>query len=240
MVRTLVWGHGLTSSMEREDRTGLFAWEVPDGWELVRYDAPGHGTSAVSDRDPARYQWPRLADDMLELAPASFVAGGASMGCATSLYAALEAPDRVEAMVLVIPPTAWETRAAQRELYEGSAHVAEKYGLERLRQVAAERPAPAIFEGHPELTDYDPQVDEGLLPIVLRGAASSDLPPPQVLASLTQPTLILAWDTDPGHPVSTAARLDEVLPASSLHVAATLDDVRAWPGIVRQFLASLP
>ncbi len=41
-----------------------------------------------------------------------FVAGGSSMGCATSIYAALLAPERMKALVLVIPPTAWETRAA--------------------------------------------------------------------------------------------------------------------------------
>ena len=240
MPRTFVWGHGLTSSRAKEDRTGLFSWEVPQGWELVRYDAAGHGDSAVTDRDPARYGWERLAGDMLDLAPEIFVAGGASMGCATTLYAALQAPQRVEAMVLVIPPTAWETRAAQREMYEASAHIAETYGLARLRELAAERPVPAIFEGHPELSEYDPQIDEDLLATVLRGAASSDLPTGDVLASFAQPALILAWDTDPAHPVSTANALHEALPSSTLHVADTLDEVRTWPALVREFLTSLP
>lgn len=239
-MRTLVWGHGLTSSMAKEDRTGLFRWELPEGWDLERYDAAGHGTSTVADPDPARYRWERLAEDMLERAPSSFVAGGASMGCATSLYAAVLAPHRVEAMVLVIPPTAWATRVAQRQLYEGSAHVAEVYGLDRLRELVAERPVPPIFEGHPELTEYDPDIDPQLLPTVLRGAASSDLPAADELSKLNQPSLILAWDTDPAHPVSTAERLAEVLPSSTLHVAATLDEVHTWPGTVERFLAGLP
>ena len=240
MTRTFVWGHGLTRSMAQEDRLGLMAWTVPDGWDLVRYDAAGHGTSAVADPDPARYGWERLADDMLALAPERFVAGGASMGCATALHAAVKAPERVEAMVLAIPPTAWETRAAQRDLYEAAAHMVETEGIDRVREVMAERPAPAIYEGRPDLTEYAPDIEVGLLPTVMRGAAASNLPDPSVLASLGQPALILAWDTDPGHPVSTAERLHEVLPMSTLHVATTLDDVAGWPSLVRDFLASLP
>jgi hypothetical protein len=42
---------------------------------------------------------------------------------------------------------------------------------------------------------------------VLRGAGASDLPPPQVIEKLEMPVLILAWDTDPGHPLSTAEDL---------------------------------
>lgn len=239
MSRTFVWGHGLTSSMATEDRKGLFGWEVPDGWELVRYDAAGHGTSGVDDRDPARYRWERLAPDMLFRAPERAVLGGASMGCATALHAAVVEPDRVEGLVLVIPPTAWTTRAAQRDLYEGAAHVAEKYGLERLKEVIAERPVPAIFDGRPDLAEYDPDIDPDLLPTVLRGAAASDLPPTEVLAGLAMPALVLAWETDPGHPVSTAEVLADVLPEASLHVAASLADVGEWPSLVLRFLADL-
>jgi 3-oxoadipate enol-lactonase len=238
-MRTFVWGHGLTSSMAKEDRTGLMAWTMPDGWELVRYDAAGHGTSDVADPDTARYGWERLAGDMLDRGPDRFVAGGASMGCATTLHAAVQAPERVDAMVLVIPPTAWATRATQRDLYEGAAHVVEKYGVARLREVIAERPTPAIFDDHPELTEYAPDIAEPLLPTVLRGAAASDLPATDALAQLPQPALVLAWDTDPGHPVSTAEALHDVLPTSMLHLARTLDDVRGWPSLVAGFLTSL-
>lgn len=239
MSRTFVWGHGLTSSMASEDRRGLFGWEVPDGWDLIRYDAAGHGTSGVDDRDPSRYGWERLAADMLFRAPERAVLGGASMGCATALHAAVLEPARVEALVLVIPPTAWDTRAAQRDLYEGAAHVAETHGIDRLKELVARRPVPAIFEGRPDLAEYDPDIDPDLLPTVLRGAAASDLPPTDVLARLGMPALVLAWDTDPGHPVATAEVLAEVLPDARLHVAGSLAEVGGWPRIVRTFLAAL-
>jgi len=74
---------------------------------------------------------------------------------------------------------------------------------------------------------------------VLRGAAASNLPPVEVLAGLSQPALVLAWDTDPGHPVSTAERLHDVLPSSTLHVARTLDEVGTWPSLMCEFLEGL-
>ena len=39
MTRTFVWGHGLTSSMRKEDERRLFPWDLPEGWDFVRYDA---------------------------------------------------------------------------------------------------------------------------------------------------------------------------------------------------------
>jgi len=47
---------------------------------------------------------------------------------------------------------------------------------------------------------------------------------------------VLAWDTDPGHPVSTAERLVELLPDAELHVATNVDEIRAWPQMTADFL----
>jgi pimeloyl-ACP methyl ester carboxylesterase len=61
-----------------------------------------------------------------------FVAGGVSLGCATALYAALVAPQRISALILGTPPTAWETRAAQAALYEQMAALVEARGTAAL------------------------------------------------------------------------------------------------------------
>ena len=45
---------------------------------------------------------------------------------------------------------------------------------------------------------------------------------------IRKPTLILAWDGDPGHPVATAERLHELIPGSALHVARTPEELRTW------------
>jgi pimeloyl-ACP methyl ester carboxylesterase len=76
-----------------------------------------------------------------------------------------------------------------------------------------------------------------VLPTVLRGAASSDLPDPDALRALDVPALVLAWSGDPGHPVATAEVLAEVLPRATLHVADDLGSVLAWPDRVAGLLA---
>ena len=51
--------------------------------------------------------------------------------------------------------------------------------------VAADGPRPAIFADLPPPMDAD--IPEDLLPSVLRGAAASDLPPPEAIAALEHP-----------------------------------------------------
>lgn len=245
--RPFIWGHGLTSSMAAEDSSGLFDWQDLTGVRLVRYDARGHGRS-MAPPDITHYRWPNLAVDMLEVADAlgvwGFVAGGASMGCATALHAALLEPDRVEGLVLVIPPTAWETRAPQAVLYEQSARFMSERGtaawVEAMRAVPI---SPVMAELAEEVREarftHLATLDQRTFPYVLRGAALSDLPKPEELATLSQPSLVLAWAGDPGHPVSTADRLVETLPNATLHVADSLAELYGWPKLVQSFLDNL-
>jgi pimeloyl-ACP methyl ester carboxylesterase len=234
-VRTLVWAHGLTSSRRSEDAAGLFDWSSAPA-TVIRYDARSHGEAAPST-DPDDHRWDRLARDLLRVADDHgldrFTAGGASMGCATTLHAAVTAPERVEAMLLVIPPTIWETRAGQAAFYDGLAAMSAadiKAGMDA-------RPVPEIFAAEPELARRPPDIPDDVLATVLTGAGRSDLPPREAVAALGQPALILAWDTDPVHPVSSAEALHDLLPNSELSVAATLAEVRRWPERVARFLS---
>jgi pimeloyl-ACP methyl ester carboxylesterase len=245
--RAFYWGHGLTSSSAQEDAVGLRPWgELREGWELLRVDARGHGASS-GEPEPKRYEWRELAGDLLALADAlgheHFVAGGASMGAAVSLSAAVAAPERVDALVLMIPPTAWATRKAQAHKYREDAELAEREGLESLVAAEAKRPPIPIFAGL-----FDPAemararlaaLDARRLPAILRGAAASDLPDPKAVAALRQPALLLAWEGDDGHPLSTAERLAELLPNANLAVARRLADLGAWPRLVADFCAGL-
>jgi pimeloyl-ACP methyl ester carboxylesterase len=240
-----VWAHGMTSSMASEDDIGAFDWSSVEGVRLVRYDAPSHGRSPLGESADVQ-RWDRLAGAMVEVADSagftSFVAGGASMGAATTLHAATQdGGERIRAMVLVIPPTAWETRAAQAGVYRIAMQIVEDGGIEALieleRQVPGQGPLrdPAIrerFQQH--LLDMAPRA----LVRIFEGAIASDLPPRDAIAALQQPTLILAWTDDPGHPVSTAEELHDLLPHSELHIAESLDAVRSdWPQKLADFFA---
>ena len=94
--KPFIWGHGLMGSMTLEDTVGWFSWDTfSDQNRLIRYDARGHGRSQATS-SPEDYRWSNLAQDMLGLAQAldtgPFIAGGQSMGCATSIYAGFQDP----------------------------------------------------------------------------------------------------------------------------------------------------
>jgi len=130
------------------------------------------------------------------------------MGTATALHAALTLGDRVKALVLVIPPTAWESRAAQVDLYERMASAVEGEGTDLLVAAAKAMPPPDPFVGDDEWLDRRITLLETADPVRFaagfRGAATADLPSQAALSTLDIPTLVLAWSGDPGHPVSTA------------------------------------
>jgi 3-oxoadipate enol-lactonase len=243
-----IWGHGLMASMAMDDATRLFQMERPvEGERLVRYDARGHGGSQVSE-NPDDYLWPNLARDMLALADTlgieRFIAGGQSMGSATALYAALAAPERVKALVLVNPPTAWETRPAQAAIYERWAEAVEAKGLLGLfEQMQSQSPSPAwLWEWEAqsgvadELAKAYAALDARALPLIFRGAARTDLPPHEAIRAVKAPALILAWSDDPGHPLSSAETLQELLPDAHLEVAHNMDELAEWPRRIQEFV----
>jgi pimeloyl-ACP methyl ester carboxylesterase len=241
------WGHGLLGSMAQEDDANLLDWsEIEHSARLLRYDARGHGRSEAT-LDPADCRWPELARDMLALADAfgaeRVALGGLSMGCATALHAAAAASDRVEALVLVAPPTAWGTRPRQVRIYQVLAAVIERVGLAPLRWAASlgslAPSAPHLTRLQSSVATHLRQADRRAVVAALRGAAASDLPEPDALRAVDPPALVLAWRGDPAHPISTAERLAELLPRGDLRVARSLEEVRAWSPVIRDFLAAL-
>ena len=241
----VVWGHGLTSSRASEDELGLIDWSaIRSASRVLRYDARGHGTSG-STPDPADSSWRSLAEDQLALADefgtGAYVAGGASMGCATALHAAVLAPGRVRGLLLVIPPTAWAIRAAQTAAYRVMADLVEAGDHESLLRGAAASPPPDPFAEDPRWADRFRDLlataDPARLALIFRGAATADLPTTDEVAAIDVPTLILAWTGDPGHPASSAARLQELMPDAELALAATPAGLAGWTGRAMRFLA---
>ncbi|WP_214320500.1 alpha/beta fold hydrolase [Nonomuraea sediminis] len=235
-----VYAHGAALSREAEDRF-LNDWApfVAMGNRLVRYDARGHGRS-TGRPEADDYRFEVFADDLIALVDGlgggPVNALGSSLGTATTLHAAVKAPDRFRALVLMIPPTAWETRPAQQAIYRQGADVVESKGMLGLAELLGGAAGPEIFAQGPALPM--PDVAESLLPAVMRGLGQSDLPAHEEVAKITLPTLILSWATDPGHPVSTGEKLHELLPNSEFHVSMTVDDVRTWTTKAADFLST--
>lgn len=225
--------HGLTSSSHRDRLLNLDLGRGLSGTRLLRYDARGHGHSTGS-ADPGDYRWDRLADDLLRLLDHAFpnepVHGvGPSMGCATLLHAITRAPHRFSALTLMVPPTAWESRVAKAAEYRAAADHIETEGMAALLAEEARSTQPPAMAKAPLTT---PDVAESLLPMIFRGAAQSDLPPADAIAAIGVPTTVLAWIDDPGHPLSTAERIADLIGGAQLVVASTPADLELWPQLL--------
>jgi pimeloyl-ACP methyl ester carboxylesterase len=242
-----VWGHSLLGSMSQDLDGGVLAWrELTDIASVIRFDARGHGQSDC-EGEPEDFSWKNLATNMWEVidnyTDADVVLGGASMGCATSLHAAVQQPERVKGLVLVIPPTAWETREKMKRNYRFIANfinVTRALPLRLLRFVRMaqdgdnfQKDMLAILTKHVSRANYRGMVG------AMRGAALSDLPSKKALAQLTMPTLILAWPDDATHPLAVAEELRDTMPGARLEVVENERDPYQWPQLVREFIASL-
>ena len=234
----VVSAHGLSASRAAALAAGMsFEGLGERGHTVVAYDARGHGQS-TGRPIAADYTWANLSGDMLalidEVSPDGPVdAVGASMGCATILYSVIAAPERFRRLVLVVPPTAWETRAMIGSGYELQARLIEQQGLDAFLELAAGYPNPPAM---PADLVMRPDVTDELLPTVFRGAALSDFPSAAEIAGIRQPVLILAWAGDPGHPVSTSEKLVALLPQAELHIAQSPADVAEWVSLAERFL----
>ncbi|MBK6277681.1 MAG: alpha/beta fold hydrolase [Gammaproteobacteria bacterium] len=241
-----VWGHALQCSMRADEASGVFDWSgLAPTARVIRYDARAHGESC-SELDPRGCAWESLARDMWRVADDCGaerpVLGGASMGCATAVWAAMQRPRRVAGLVLVIPPTAWELRPRQVRSYLMMARlvrIAGRLPFRAANAILGERVAGSPLQAIARevvrgLATRDPRNVEA----AFKGAALSDLPAIEDCARLRMPTLILAWRDDSAHPVSIATRLAEAMPKARLVVAENDIDVRRWPEDVRNFMAS--
>ncbi|MCP2167037.1 alpha/beta fold hydrolase [Goodfellowiella coeruleoviolacea] len=234
------YAHGVTLSRDAVRRLDLLDIDaLAERHQLLSYDQRGHGRS-TGRPVTEDYRFENYTQDLLALIdtlgidqPMDFA--GSSLGTDTALRAALAAPHRFRRLALLIPPVAWETGPRQaRQWYFDTADSIERLGAAAWREQAAHADPLPIFADYPEF-DMTPDVADELLPHVLRGAGQSDLPAPEAIATLRHPTLILAWDTDPLHPVATAERLHELLPHSTLHVATSVADIKGWTGLITDF-----
>lgn len=193
---------------------------------VISYTARGHGDStgweSTAHSDKAQFTWERLAGDMLEIVDnfsspsspsSSFLAGGSSMGSATALFTAIQNPDRVRGLLLMRPPTAWESRAKRKQNLLSVAH----------KLLSEEEPGEQYHN-------------------VLLGAAEADLPPldSDLYSRIQCPVLILTIAHDDAHPVSTAEGLLGVLANASLHVSEDVETAaQTWPDLISDFVRSI-
>lgn len=226
----LLWSHGMFFPIDVDDEStlGRILCDAPH-FTVIRWDARGNGRTPPG-ATVTEHVWSELAVEVIALADAlgidRFAAGGISMGAAVTLHAALKAPDRVAAMLLLAMPTAWETRPAEQQRYRDllaftspaalAAHVQE--------DLDALFPAGSLPASLRAMVAEMRAADWTALERVILGAAASDMPEKQALSQLRTRALLRPWPDDVGHPMSTAEALAAALPNADTTLLGGFDD----------------
>jgi len=223
--------HGFTGA--KEDFTEWLDLLAAQGWHVVAPDHRGHGASSKPASDEA-YSTSILADDALALTDAlgwsTFVLLGHSMGGFVAQTMALNAPERLDALVLMdtahgplegINPDEVElAKAVVRDVgMAGLLELLEQRGspleTEANKRVSAERPGYVEF-GNRKFLATSPHLYAALLSEMIsqqdRLAELAGLP-----AQL--PTLVIVGDQDAPF-IGPSKRMADTIPAATLAVVA--------------------
>jgi len=253
-----VFTHGLGG-----DHT-MWVNQVPEfekKYRTVVWDVRGHGRTEVTENG---YSIARFTDDLKKLLDFLAIKRahiiGLSMGGWISWSFALEHPETVEALVLsdsagMQAAAPKEQNEQRRQMFEASAHIAEKYGRERLADTTVSLMfAREFIESRPELVELikkricqSPGVGYAR---TVRGLFASDEheTPQQTKKRLSQikaPTLVLAGEKDQLTPMPTQEALAKAIPGARLekipgsgHVPP-IEMPEVWNGLVLDFLRGI-
>jgi pimeloyl-ACP methyl ester carboxylesterase len=211
---------------------------VRHGYQLISYDARGHGASSPGPR----YGYADLVGDLeavwtgLELDRVPLA--GSSMGAATAMAFALAHPERVPALVQITPayagnartgdaePGSWERMAAalERDGVDGFVEAAQPDGIpERWRETARQATRQRM-----ERHEHPDAVAQALRQVP-RSIAWEGLEP---LEHLDVPVLIVGSrdEADTLHPLAVAQEYERRLPRAELVVEEEGKSPLAWQG----------
>lgn len=221
---TMIWLHGMLSSIESDNIVyEHFFSSVKGKYNLIRYDSRSRGkTESCSDWE--KMTWKYMANDVLGIADHfgidKFCLGGTSMGASVSIYTALQAPYRIEKLILNMPTGCWQDRVSLIKSYNRMYELVEDKGVEQI----AERLERSLMPDHLSKFDESNIVNYKYLRnlrkdtclAMIKSSIKSDLPNEALLQSIICDTCILGWNDFPGHPISTARKIQENIKSSSL------------------------
>jgi pimeloyl-ACP methyl ester carboxylesterase len=257
--RPLVLVHGFTGA--KEDFTDWLDALAGLGWHAIAPDQRGHGQSP-QPADEAAYSFDAYAVDLLGLLDAmgwsSAVALGHSMGGMVLQTAALRAPERFEAIVLM--DTSHRALRADAALVELGIAIARGEGMAALlaaqealaqdedplandidRRLKAERPGYKAF-GDGKLLASSPSMYAAMLQAITDATAGLDRL--DDLRTLTVPTLVIVGEHDQPF-VKPSQRMADAIPGAELAVipdaahSPQFENPELWWKALRTFLDRL-
>jgi pimeloyl-ACP methyl ester carboxylesterase len=211
------------------------------GYEVIAYDARGHGESGPAPVGEG-YGYPELVADLERVVEAEvgedrFFLGGHSMGAHTAVAYALRHPERVAGLALVGPVYTGEIKPASLAYWGGLATALETDGVDGFVAYIDEeqgidprwRDSVLRFTRERLLLQRHPQALAQALRQVSRSRPFGSL---EELGSLEVPALVVASndDADPGHPYAAAAAYAQALPDARLLSEGEGESPLAWQG----------
>lgn len=215
----------------------MWAFQLPEfrkKRKVVIWDVRGHGRSETTENG---YSIDQFVEDLHGLMDYLGIEkahiGGLSMGGWISWRFALAYPEATRSLVLsdsagMPHKQAPEQREQQRQMFEASAHIAEKYGRERLADATISmmfaedfiRNRPDVIDMVKERIKNDPGVGyartvKGLFMDFIQNPPENSH---ERLARITVPTLIIAGDKDILTPLPTQEALHEAIEGSRFEV----------------------
>lgn len=194
---------------------------LSERYELIRYDARGHGKSTVGSA--ADIPLSQLADDALAVLDACGIARahvcGLSLGGMTAMQIALQAPDRVLKLVLCNTSPYLPTR----EDWQSRIDVVRSQGMAAVTEATLERWFTSDFrESSPQKVDRvrNMLLSTDPLGYVQCASAIRDMDLREDIQSIESKTLIIAGLRDPSTPLPHAEAIHTAIAGSKL---VTLD-----------------
>jgi pimeloyl-ACP methyl ester carboxylesterase len=180
---------------------------VERGWCVLTMDQRGHG-GATAVVDVEGFALAAMGADLLAMMDdagwESAWLGGGSLGAATSLAAAAQAPDRVEGLALLAPAIGRSPSAARRDRFGPIARAfadgGTEAGIAAWTAGLAGGGAPAPHH-EAAMRSTDPRVLAALLEALSTWTMAEEL---ASVAGLDVPVVVMAWDGDDIHPMSVA------------------------------------
>ena len=235
----VVFGHGLMGNIEQVTPEGLDLTAVYNRVRLLTYDARGHGHSHGPE-DHHEYTWETLGRDMSALVEFAgeerAVIGGASMGAASALWVAVEQPERVRALAVLMPPPLGGPEFQRPDeknaiaFLDMLAMAVQASGIEGTISFARNLPG---FAASPEEAEQRAAWLRSQNPLTLmyaiRGLVQAPFHHPEDYRRITAPTIVVAHEGDPLHPVRAAELLVENIPGAELVVSPEAGYWQAHP-----------
>lgn len=235
----IVLCHGITAT-RRYVVHGSRALERA-GYQVVSYDARGHGES---DPAPAGegYGYPQLVADLervvaAEVGEGEFVLAGHSMGAHTAVSYGLKHRERLAGLVVIGPVFTGEITASSLAYWDGLATALADSGVDGFVEYIARnqgidptwRDSVLRFTRERILRHRHPEALVEALREVPRARPFESLAD---LAELDVPALVVASHdvADPGHPYAVATAYAETLPRARLVSEGEGESPLAWQG----------